>query len=246
MADNGLQKLTISSHSDTKRSDDNMINEFSVMFNPTTLNKKHEIEYYRDDDPKSRTFTAGKVFGGVKLQEYDFEFLLDGTGVSNAAAEFQTAQGKKKEEQPTRTTGVEESIDKFLQVCGRLDGDLHRPPYLQIKWGHFVLDVVLKLADITYTLFDRTGIPLRAKITATFDQNVDDEIKEADEGKNSPDLSHLRTVLEGDHISLMTNRVYGKSESLYIEVARFNRVNNFRRMQPGRQLVFPPIDKTTL
>ncbi len=234
MANTGnLEKLTIEAftekedrNSSPEQEVSNQENTFTVMFNPTTFNRKYEIEYLNREEFGSGP--RGAVFGKMVKQEYDFEFTIDGTGTSGPVVD------------------VEEQIENFWRICGELRGDSHRPPYLRIRWGKFVLDVVLKLADVTYTLFKRDGSPLRAKITATFDENVDDDIQEARERKNSPDLSHLRTVKEGDLLPLMTKKIYGKNDSLYLEIAKFNNLNNFRRLKAGTQLTFPPLDKTTL
>lgn len=235
MADNGtLEKLIIQAFDDADRTKPAEKNgKFTVMFNPITFNRKYEIEYYVKAEHAS---PKTPVYSREKPQEYDFEFTIDGTGTS--AAPLTDADGK--------SVDVAKKIEEFWQVCGEFRGDLHRPPYLRIKWGDFELDVVLKMADITYTLFKKSGSPLRAKITATFDQSVADDEQEARDAKSSPDLSHVRTIIQGDVLPLMTKNIYGDSNSLYLEVAKFNKLNNFRKLKSGAKLIFPPIDKSTL
>jgi len=234
MAENGaLEKMIIQAFEAPEREGEPK-GKFVVMFNPVTFNKKYEIEYFVKVEKGAGPKTP--VFSRTKPQEYDFEFTLDGTGTS--AAKLLNESGK--------AVTVEEKVQEFWDICGKLRGDLHRPPYLRIKWGAFVLDVVLKSADITYTLFKPDGTPLRAKITATFDESIADDEQEARDAKSSPDLSHVRTVIQGDTLPLMTKKIYGNSSSLYLEVAKFNKLNNFRKLRSGSQLIFPPIDKKTL
>lgn len=237
MAEEGkLQKLIIESYEAVERTG-TPLGTFTVMFNPTTFNQKYEVEYYVK---AAKAGPTTPVFARKKPQEYDFEFTLDGTGVSETALSISTK--RKNESNPLH---VGDKVDEFWEICGRLNGDIHRPPYLRIKWGSFVLDVVLKSADVTYTLFKKDGTPLRAKITATFDENIKDDEQEARDAKSSPDLSHVRTVIQGDTLTLMTRNIYGNSNALYLEVAKFNKLNNFRKLRSGSQLIFPPIDKTT-
>lgn len=234
MADGKLEKLVILAFDDPDRQKSASKNgKFTVMFNPITFNRKYEIEYFvmaEHASPKT------PVYSREKPQEYDFEFTIDGTGASNTA--LTNGDGK--------VISVAEKVEEFWAVCGEFRGDLHRPPYLTISWGKFALNVILKTADISYTLFNKDGSPLRAKITATFGQSVADEEQEARDAKSSPDLSHVRTVIQGDVLPLMTKNIYGESASLYLEIAKFNRLNNFRKLKSGTKLIFPPIDKSTL
>jgi nucleoid-associated protein YgaU len=49
-------------------------------------------------------------------------------------------------------------------------------------------------------------------------------------------------VREGDNLPLLTYRIYGNAE-LYLEVARVNKLINFRRLRVGSRVAFPPVDK---
>lgn len=59
----------------------------------------------------------------------------------------------------------------------------------------------------------------------------------------SPDLTHYRTVKEGDTLPLMAQRHYGSPGYVGLVVAA-NRLENHRALKVGRKLYFPPIDKT--
>ena len=47
----------------------------------------------------------------------------------------------------------------------------------------------------------------------------------------------------GDTLPLMCYRIYGEPKH-YLSIARINNINNFRSLEPGINLQFPPIDKT--
>ncbi len=193
---------------------------FVVMFNPNTYSQKYDVEY----EPRQGAGDSAspQIFGNIKPQEYTFEFLFDGTGAVAPAEDVQT------------------TIDRFLTVTGKLEGEIHRPMYLRIIWGALVSKCVLKSAEITYTLFEPSGYPLRAKVKATFAENVDDALRVAQENKSSPDLTHSRVVREGDHLSLMCARIYG-DPSYYLQVAEINGLDNYRDLEVGQTLRFPPL-----
>jgi len=51
----------------------------------------------------------------------------------------------------------------------------------------------------------------------------------------------VRIVAPGDSLPLMCYRIYGDSR-YYIQIAKFNRLNDFRNLQPGTRISFPPLE----
>ena len=214
-----LKKLLIEAYTEADYSG-SAADSFSVMFNPTSFSQKYEVEY--EDRQGAGDSSSPQVFGKIKPQEYSFEFLFDGTG---------TAADK---------VDVQQTVERFLAVAGKLNGEIHRPMYLKLAWGALISKCVLKSAETTYTLFKPDGYPLRAKVKATFAENVEDALRVAEERKSSPDLTHRRIVREGDHLSLLCHQIYGDPRH-YLEIARFNRLKNYRRLRVGQELLFPPL-----
>lgn len=213
-----LKKLKIEAFKDLEYNE--KADEFSVMFNPATYSQKYEVEY---EEAQGQGSTGSpQKFGKIKPQEYSFEFIFDGTGASGEVIE------------------VSDEIEKFLTVCGKEDGEIHRPFYLKITWGNLVSKCILKSADISYNLFKPDGYPLRAKVNASFVENIDDVLRTAEEGKSSPDLSHYIVVTEGENLPLMTYKIYGDTQ-YYIDAAKINGLTNFRKLKTGTTLHFPPV-----
>ena len=196
--------------------------EYTVMFNPTSYSQNFEVEY--EQDQAKGTTGSPQVYTKIKPKEYSFDFIIDGTGVS----------ADKKD--------VNKEIENFFSVTAKYEGEIHRPKYLKIVWGKFLADCVLKSADVTYTLFNPDGSPLRAKISAKFVENIEDVLRVKEEDSQSPDLTHVITVKAGDTLPLMSYKTYGDSQ-YYIDVAEVNNLKNFRTLKPGMQLIFPPIAK---
>ncbi len=215
-----LKKMTIEAYDSLDYA--NKVGEFALMFNPSTYQQKYEVEY--EEAQGQGTTGSAQKFTRIKPQEYSFEFVFDGTGVSS----------EKKD--------VSEMIEEFLDLTARNNGDIHRPNYLQITWGNLISRCVLKSVNVTYNLFKPDGFPLRAKINASFAENIDDTLRVAEDGNTSPDLTHIRTVREGDTLPLMTARIYG-DPAYYLEVARMNGLDDFRALKPGTTIRFPPLDQ---
>lgn len=214
-----LKKLTIKPFKDPKFND-KAGEDFTVMFNPQEYSVKYKVE--SDDSQGSGTSGSAPAFKKIRPQNLSLDFTIDGTGASG------------------RQVDVPEKVRNFMKVAYEFKGEQHRPPYLIVLWGTLVFKCVLKDCSVTYTLFDNDGTPLRAKISSSYEGFMDDELRAAEEDKSSPDLTHYRQVNEGDSLPLMCYRIYGDSR-YYRQVARANELENYRELETGSTLYFPPI-----
>ena len=123
------------------------------------------------------------------------------------------------------------------------DGDIHEPRDVLLLWGTLSFLGKLTSLQFNYKLFQPDGTPVRVIATAAFSETIDDALREALKKANSPDLTHIRKVEAGDTLSLMTYKIYGDA-SYYLEVARVNKLINFRNLEPGTEIFFPPINKS--
>ncbi|MFZ4699399.1 MAG: LysM peptidoglycan-binding domain-containing protein [Candidatus Methylumidiphilus sp.] len=217
-----LKKMKIEAFTDpgfSKPPKDEKLKEFELMFNPSTVDWAYQVEYA---DPQGPGDTASrKNYNKIRPHRLSFEFVIDGTGAVAAKVE------------------VAEEVDSFFKVTG-YGGDIHRPTYLKISWGPFIWRCVLTSVDVTYTLFDPSGKPLRAKVKASFELSKEDALRVLEERKSSPDLTHVHTVQAGETLGLLCQQYYDEPWR-YLQVAAYNRLNNYRRLEPGQRLRFPPI-----
>ncbi len=202
--------------------------EFTLPINPETFSQRFGIEYDKTTPPGSQG--NDPKFLATTPQSLDLEFVFDGTGVIP--------------NNPQKDKSVSEQIEAFLEVVYEMEGSIHRPKYLKILWGSLKFDCILSNLDISYTLFKPDGKPLRAKLKANFTSYIEAAKRVKEEGKNSPDLTHMRTVQEGENLLLMVNNIY-QDPAYYLEVARVNGLKNFRNLKVGTQLFFPPVDKSS-
>ena len=98
----------------------------------------------------------------------------------------------------------------------------------------------LQNMDIVYDLFSNRGVPLRARISLQFVSHVSKETMELKNYNQSPDMSHIFTIREGDSLPLMSEDVYNDSK-YFLHIAELNELTNFRNLEVGAKLLFPPL-----
>lgn len=198
--------------------------EYEVMFNPATISVKLQVD--REESQGNGSTSSEMRFKMIKPQDFQFEFIIDGTGAVTA---------EKK--------SVPDEIEKFLKVVYTYNGTTHAPNYVMVRYGAVLLKTVMKSVDVTYTLFKADGSPLRAKVTIVLTSCVDQQLSEMINSKSSPDLTHKRTVKQTEKLVSMANSIYNKN-IYYQDVAKANKLNNFRRIKTGTEILFPPLEKT--
>ena len=209
--------------------------EFVVMYNPTTFSQNFRSNWV-DESPKGST--AGSLsFSGISSDNVSFEFLFDGTGVSGVGGTAIDLNADVAEE-----GYVQEQIDAFFEITQTVNSSTHKPNYLILNWGTFVFQGVMISATVTHKLFHSSGAPIRSIINATFKETVALEEQAAEARRQSPDMTHFRLVNEGESLPLIAKKVYGDA-ALYLEIARVNNLNNFRKLKTGQRLILPPIKK---
>jgi hypothetical protein len=206
---------------------------FSVPFNPTTLNLKLQVG--RVETTAIGASTPSISYTNIPAQDFNFEFIIDGTGFEGTDISILEAKKKKQDE-----GYVVKKIAEFLKVVYKYEGNIHQPNYVKIVYGAIKINCVLYSVDITYNLFHKSGKPLRAKINASFKTAGDKALGDIIANAQSPDLTHIRELKQHDHFLNMSNKMYDDN-LLYVQVARANNMNSIRENKTGKRIVFPPI-----
>lgn len=222
MADRGeLERLTIKAYEAADYSGSPAAT-FEAYVNPNEITIGYEIEY---DAAQGAGTTGSRMnFKAMKPGDLSLTFFVDGTGANGRAID------------------VQQRVEQFQTATG-YNGKIHRPNYLKVVWGTLqVKRCVLKSASIAYKMFKPDGVPLRAVITATFADNSDDQTRVALAQDESPDLTHVRLIKDGDTLPALCHAIYG-DPLRYLQVAGVNGLNDFRRLEAGMRLVFPPLER---
>jgi LysM repeat protein len=156
-----------------------------------------------------------------------FTILIDGTGVVSPLA-----------------PSAETQLQNLKNVVLKYFGKLHEIPAVVITWGTVIQKFEGRLAkmDINYKLLTTDGKPLRVEVALEFKEDTAAKQDVQKKNTSSPDLSHLVEVKEGDTLPEMCQKIYGNPK-MYLEIARINKLTNFRHLKAGIQILFPPITK---
>lgn len=218
-----MENLTFTAYIDGKYS--NETGSYTALLDPGTFKFDKEIEYAEDRQ-------LGAIGGNVKFVRYkaenlSFKFTVDCTGI---------VEGTEENDQ------VYNEIHQIESLLYIYNADGHRPSYVKVLYGTMVFNGQVKKMEVDYTLFDDKGNPLRATVSLTFIGFRSSEEERKKFSKQSPDMSRLVTVKEGETLPYLCHRMYGDS-LLVREVARFNDLDSFRDIPAGTQLLFPPLKK---
>lgn len=225
--DGELKKLMIVAYSDPEFSNKVEDGEFTTLVNPESYAFKYKIDV--DEDQAPGTSAAALNFNKILPEELDFEFIFDSTGALPGSA--------------YSDEGVINDVEKLKKVVLEYNGETHKPNYLRISWGTLLFKGSLTEMDISFKLFKPDGTPVRASAKAKFKGFVEDNLRVAKENAQSPDLTHIQEVKEGDTLPLMCYRIYGNAR-YYMHVADYNNLSNFRDIRAGEKLFFPPLEKS--
>jgi Contractile injection system tube protein len=229
-----LEKLKFESFTKiTRKANERASETFEAMFNPTELEWHYEIKL-----TKSRAVNSPapvQKYSYSEPTELSITLILDGTGVENAGGWTATEmlRGRRKT--------VLDRVRDFKKTAYDYHGDQHQPRHLRLSWGAMdQFDCRLCKLDVKYTMFDRDGSPLRAELRIMLHADAAPTQSAIIANRMSPDMTHSRIVRAGDTLPLMTTSIYG-SPDRYLDVARFNRLDDFRHLTTGQELLFPPL-----
>jgi hypothetical protein len=193
-----------------------------LQYNPQNFTIKEDLDF----EQKQEQGKSGHdpQYKGIKPREFSIEFNIDSSGLFTS----------------TRIPVVEHIV-LLRKLTTVPSPDKHRPQRLIVQYGTFICNCNLISSEVTYTLFDHQGVPLRAKVKANFQETKDTELNKAARLFSSPDVTHEYTVRKLDEqLPFITYRFY-KTPDFYIAVATTNRLKTFRKLEPETKLFFPPV-----
>lgn len=218
-----MGQLKFTAYTDAKYG--SSIGSHTVLMDPDTLKFSGEIVYREDRQ-------LGAIGGNNRFERYkpellSFKFTVDCTGI---------VEGTKEDD------SVYDKIQQMEKLLYIYNSDGHRPSYVLIQYVELLFKGQVKKMNVEYTLFSNTGIPLRAAVELTFSGFRCGEEERKKFSKQSPDMSRLIVVKEGETLPYLCHKIYEDS-LLAPLVARFNNLNGFRNIAAGTELLFPPLKK---
>jgi nucleoid-associated protein YgaU len=216
-----LNKLKIYAYSDD--SFRSLVGNYVVNINPESYTYNHAVQFSETKNVAEGAGNSGK-FNSMDKETVGFSIHFDSTGIFDD-------QGS-----------VNDQIVKFKKLVYQYNGDIHRTNYIKLSWGTLLFYCYLTRLDISYTLFKGNGDPLRAKADVSFSGFSNPKLLAATANKRSPDVNHLKTFKSHDSLPLFCEAIYNDI-NLYMEVAKANNLDSFRRIPLGTKLIFPALKK---
>jgi len=201
--------------------------ELRVHFNPTEYAVEHGASYQETPVPGLSNPILQFVNGAAEVltMELLFDTYTDGGG-----------------------RDVSEDTRQFIDLLA-IDADTHAPPRVEFKWGVFAFRAVVEKISQRFTMFLGDGTPVRATLSVTFKQyrTISEQLE--DPRRNSADKTKQRVLgkVEGFRPTAATlwqlaAEEYGEAR-FWRQIARANRVEDPRTLQPGDVLRVPPLEK---
>ena len=203
------------------------LDRIPVMFNPEEYTVNKDINYAQIGVPGLSSPLIQFVHGNMSTLE--MELFLDtheehreGNKVLNHAGED--------------VRHLTRQITDLMVV----NSTTHAPPPSIFTWASLSFQCVLARASQRFIMFRPDGTPVRARLQVTFNEfrNVDLEAKEIK--RETGDFSKFHVVGEGETLSAIAGRTYGKP-ALWRPIARHNNIDNPRQLEVGMRLVVPKL-----
>ena len=209
-----LEKATISVR-DPDPQKDSEIKQIKVLFNP----EKYSLERNAVWEEKGRQKTL--EFVGISRKSFSVELLFD---------TFEQASDVR-----TYTSEIVGLLDATVDYKGK-----KVPPVCLFSWGGFHFRGIVEKVTQNFTIFLSDGTPARAVLTVGFKQF--DYPSEQARGSPPGDPTTVRTVKQGDSLSLIAAQEYG-DPALWRIIADANPAlaSNPRTLTPGSPIVIPAL-----
>jgi hypothetical protein len=192
--------------------------KFDVLFNPEeyTLNK--------DNNFASQTVPG---LGSPLLQ-----FVNGNLRTLDMELFFDTYEPK-----PPRD--VRDETQKIVNLL-KIDRDLHAPPIIEVSWASLNFRCVLARVSQKFLMFLDDGRPVRARLTVTFNEIIDEEREAKEVNRQTADFSKAHTVKQGETLSSIAGRLY-QNPRIWRPIAIANGIDDPRSIFTGQVLRVPSL-----
>ncbi|RPI19311.1 MAG: LysM peptidoglycan-binding domain-containing protein [Ignavibacteriae bacterium] len=209
------------------------VGEYELSVNPESFSNKYQLDL--KENPAIGSSGTTLKYNGQLPNEWGFDILIDGTGIiKNTKVLGVSILGA------ITPLNVDDEVKKLTDVVLNYNSEIHRSNFLKICWGSNIFKGSLISLDLDYKLFDNTGKPLRVIAKLKLKEWISDKLRIAEEKSSSPDITHQRMIKAGDKFTLMVYDIYNDSK-YYLDVARANKLDSFRKVPVGTEIIFPPL-----
>jgi hypothetical protein len=125
----------------------------------------------------------------------------------------------------------------------KIDPELHAPPVLLVTWGSLSLRCVLVRASQKFVQFLEDGRPVRARLTATFNEFLDPEREAKEVNRQTADFTKVHVTGLGETLEGIASRYY-QNPLVWRAIALANDIDDPLDIQTGVELQIPSLPFT--
>ena len=222
--------------------------EVKCMFNPYeyTLSKSNSFKEQPaangENSPPAELLQAG-----AQTLKLSLHFDTYGADTASPGTVGADAVGSVLDSVYGNETDVSQITDKlwnFMKVTTEKQPDKNdkkHVPLVAFHWGVFFFVSYITNMTQKFTLFNKDGIPVRAKVDITFTQyrDVDDRRSQPQNPTSGGGpVNRIHRVVAGDRLDLIANEVY-RDATKWRLIAHYNNLIHPAALQPGQMLVIP-------
>ena len=198
-----------------------------VMFNPEEYTVNRDINYAQTAIPGLSAPILQFVNGNA--QTLEMELFLDTLEAHRVADRVQN----RAQEDVRRLT---RSITDLMTI----DRTTHAPPVLLFTWGSLSFTCVLAKANQKFTMFRPDGVPVRAKVSVTFNEFRNGDLEAKEVKRETADYSKMHVVVQGETLSGIAAQVYANAAT-WRPIAILNGIDDPSSLDVGRHLLVPQL-----
>lgn len=196
-----------------------------VLFNPEEYTVSKDNNFAQTAVPGLSAPILQFVHGN--MQTLDMELLVD------------TYETHKEGSRTFNQAGDDvRTLTRQVTDLMNIEPSTHAPPVLLFTWGSLSFTCVLARVSQKFIMFRADGVPVRARLTVTFNEfrNIDLEAKEIK--RETADFTRLHLVSQGEKLSDIANQAYNDPR-MWRPIALRNGIDNPRKLTAGQRLVIP-------
>jgi Contractile injection system tube protein len=196
-------------------------------------------------NPGEYTLSKGAQIAEIAIPGIDspiLQFVRGQTQTLTMELFFDTTEGGMGEGSVTDVRTLTEPMYQLVKI----QSNTHAPPRVRFFWGTGIsFRAIVESIQQKFTLFNPSGIPLRATLSVNFKeyQTLEEQLKRLN--LQSADHSKKRLVKRGETLALIAYEEYGDpNEWRRIFEAKANEglIPNPRRLRSGVEIAIPTID----
>lgn len=205
-------------------------------FNPSSYTIRSTPVYQAM--PKLGQDGEDQVFISGASRELSTVLFFDSAGDTDLFSSGQLGQMSREKMENSLKPVTDKT--KLLMETVRIVGDQHKPPKVIFSWGNLNFKGFITSLSEEYTMFSMQGKPIRAKVSISIKEDLEESLARKTSPFESPDRTKSRVIVEGMSLWSLAYEEYDDCEKWRI-IARANHLMNPLDIKPGQVIRIPAL-----